>query len=846
MASLLPGSGAVDAGEVDAGKRLAAGAVAATPGDVLLDDLAPGEQALLDAAALATTSADAGTEAGAQAGSIGEVVDALARLGAPALSELIAACGRLASWAAWLQALMAAGLARAPELCVGSTPWEPGGPVVRDATAGERLFNASCEIACRLGVSRTRAKGLLERGQALADPALAPVQAMHRVGLVDDAKTTLIARRLTGTEPDVARAVQEEVLPRSPHRTHAQLARDLDRALAALDPDGAQERRRRNIAGRHVSRPRPAGQGVSEMRLLLPTPDSFLLDATLDAVGASARAAGDERSLAQLRADALVAMSLGTLRGAQHAACRSPGSTSSCCACGGGAGLTSSCGACGGGAGPVASRATGSGSPPDGLTTAAVPTGVGRSGTPSTAGAGTGACGAEAGGRDVAGDRAGPVERGGPLLPDGVPLDRLLVALSDLLDSTSPWWMPSGCPPVALPPGLKVAVDVTVPLDCLVEVIEDDRSPDRPPDQLPDRPPARSPDQCRAEPSVGPVDRPVSDRPRSQDSPSPSPPQGDRRPRGAASPRWEASIAVGGRSAPVPAVVARALAAGGTWRRVVTDPLSGAVVDVGRTRYRPPAALADAVRARDASCTHPGCETPARRCDLDHVVPWAQGGPTSVDNLVCLCQAHHRLKHTPGWSLARTGDGGLRWRTPSGARYERLADGTVVMLPRRVGPRSVPRPTEVLPATVSCAIDDAVIERLERGLAQADATTGAGGDRHGFLENGAPVLGKGAGGVRHGRSVVGGASPGDVPPLDAGRPRLEDLDPAGAGSGGPVPVGAGSGGPGRDGRRQGSGPCLETRGPRPGEPVGAFEPEPYPVALHQLGLAELLDAVAPF
>ena len=85
----------------------------------------------------------------------------------------------------------------------------------------------------------------------------------------------------------------------------------------------------------------------------------------------------------------------------------------------------------------------------------------------------------------------------------------------------------------------------------------------------------------------------------------------------------------------------------------MTDPLSGTVVDVGRTRYRPPAALADLVRARDASCTHPGCEVPASRCDIDHVQAWAEGGTTSLDNLTCLCQAHHRLKHTPGWSLSR-------------------------------------------------------------------------------------------------------------------------------------------------------------------------------------------------
>ena len=138
---------------------------------------------------------------------------------------------------------------------------------------------------------------------------------------------------------------------------------------------------------------------------------------------------------------------------------------------------------------------------------------------------------------------------------------------------------------------------------------------------------------------------------------------------------------MGGRSAPIPGVTARALAAGGTWRRLVTDPLSGAVLDIGRRRYRPPAALADLVRARDRACTHPGCEVPTRRCDLDHIRPWAAGGTTSLTNLTSLCQAHHRLKHTPGWSLSRADDGSLVWRTPSGARYRREADGTILRLP---------------------------------------------------------------------------------------------------------------------------------------------------------------------
>ena len=52
----------------------------------------------------------------------------------------------------------------------------------------------------------------------------------------------------------------------------------------------------------------------------MPRADAFLVDATLDAIAASARAAGDERTTGQLRADALVALSLHALRAGQHRA----------------------------------------------------------------------------------------------------------------------------------------------------------------------------------------------------------------------------------------------------------------------------------------------------------------------------------------------------------------------------------------------------------------------------------------------------------------------------------------------------------------------------------------------
>ena len=123
---------------------------------------------------------------------------------------------------------------------------------------------------------------------------------------------------------------------------------------------------------------------------------------------------------------------------------------------------------------------------------------------------------------------------------------------------------------------------------------------------------------------------------------------------------------------PIPAAVARDLAAGGTWRRILTDPASGRPVDYGTTRYRPPAHLAGLVITRDQTCQFPGCRIPAHRCDLDHATahnPDTETGPTSDTNLGPKCRRHHQVKQSPGWSVTQHPDGCTTWRTPSGHNY---------------------------------------------------------------------------------------------------------------------------------------------------------------------------------
>jgi Domain of unknown function (DUF222) len=118
----------------------------------------------------------------------------------------------------------------------------------------------------------------------------------------------------------------------------------------------------------------------------------------------------------------------------------------------------------------------------------------------------------------------------------------------------------------------------------------------------------------------------------------------------------------------ITAQVARQVAADGTWRRILTDPLSGTVLDVGRTTYRPPKALADHIRTRDRTCRFPGCRQPAHRCDIDHGIPYPEG-PTSACNLCCLCRHHHRLKHHGNWTVDHGPDGTTTWTSPTGRQY---------------------------------------------------------------------------------------------------------------------------------------------------------------------------------
>jgi hypothetical protein len=98
------------------------------------------------------------------------------------------------------------------------------------------------------------------------------------------------------------------------------------------------------------------------------------------------------------------------------------------------------------------------------------------------------------------------------------------------------------------------------------------------------------------------------------------------------------------------------------WMRHGRD---GTVLDLGRRRRRPSAALRKAARERDRGrCRYPGCES--RRVDLHHIRHWASGGPTSLDNLISLCRRHHTAIHDRGGSIAAGPGGSFTFFRPDG------------------------------------------------------------------------------------------------------------------------------------------------------------------------------------
>ncbi|WP_415974127.1 DUF222 domain-containing protein [Rhodococcus sp. 077-4] len=142
-------------------------------------------------------------------------------------------------------------------------------------------------------------------------------------------------------------------------------------------------------------------------------------------------------------------------------------------------------------------------------------------------------------------------------------------------------------------------------------------------------------------------------------------------------------------------------------RSVPRDPLTDRALI-----YRPDALATAAVRLRDHHCRFPGCQRPAARCQLDHIIAFDHtnplgGGWTTINNLQCLCEFHHSVKTAGYWTATMLPGGALLWTSTSKTtRITLPANGTAVPIlgndlrphiptkPRRSGIIAYPNPPD--------------------------------------------------------------------------------------------------------------------------------------------------------
>jgi hypothetical protein len=137
--------------------------------------------------------------------------------------------------------------------------------------------------------------------------------------------------------------------------------------------------------------------------------------------------------------------------------------------------------------------------------------------------------------------------------------------------------------------------------------------------------------------------------------------------------------------------------------------------------YTPSQALADFVRCRDLTCRFPGCDKPAACCDLDHTIPYRDGGRTQASNLKCLCRLHHLIKTFWGWQDQQLPDGTLIWTSQSGQTYV-TTPGSALLFPSLCVPTAALVPPDPVCAQRRSFDREAMMPKRRRTRAQNRAS----------------------------------------------------------------------------------------------------------------------------
>jgi hypothetical protein len=108
--------------------------------------------------------------------------------------------------------------------------------------------------------------------------------------------------------------------------------------------------------------------------------------------------------------------------------------------------------------------------------------------------------------------------------------------------------------------------------------------------------------------------------------------------------------------------------------RVLLDSES-VVIDVGRSKRVVSGSRRRALTARDGGCRWPGCERAPRFTQAHHIIHWAHGGGSELENQILLCHRHHWLVHEGGWQLIKRDDGAVETIAPPTPRFQLMSAG---------------------------------------------------------------------------------------------------------------------------------------------------------------------------
>jgi hypothetical protein len=114
---------------------------------------------------------------------------------------------------------------------------------------------------------------------------------------------------------------------------------------------------------------------------------------------------------------------------------------------------------------------------------------------------------------------------------------------------------------------------------------------------------------------------------------------------------------------------------------VTVKPVRDLIGHVHVAAYEIPDRLREADELVDHHCVFPWCARPAARCDIDHAIPYDQGGPTCSCNTAPLCRGHHRLKTHGRWTYDVLDRGTYLWHSPHRHTYRRDHTGTTPVEP---------------------------------------------------------------------------------------------------------------------------------------------------------------------